>query len=371
VPAVVHGGLPHDELDALGIDPDWVLDFSVSLNPLGPSPRVLEAARAADLITYPDPACGALRERLAECHAVGVSQVMVGNGASELIWLAVLANLRRDDTALVVGPTYGEYARSVRLVGGRVVEYLALERDDFAPDLEAVERLAARTRPSLVFVCNPNNPTGTALDLEALERLARLPGEPLVLVDEAFVSLARGVDPSVPLLEARANLLIVRSLTKDHAIAGLRLGYALGAPDLIARIRALAPPWSVNAAAQAAGLAALGDPRHLEAGLGLIAEVEAFLRPELGAFGLTLRPSASGFWLVRVPDAARLRQELLGERVLVRDCASFGLPRHIRIGARPLADCARLVEALARAPSLRSLEAESRRRLRTWPGKVW
>jgi histidinol-phosphate/aromatic aminotransferase/cobyric acid decarboxylase-like protein len=271
----------------------------------------------------------------------------VGNGASELLGLAAQAFLRPGEAALVIGPTYGEYRRAALLAGALVGEYWSPVAWDFVPSLDDVELLAAMQRTRVVFVCNPNNPTGVLLDRDAIDGLTSLPGRPLVVLDEAFMSLASAGWDSTPLLR-RGNALIVRSMTKDHGVPGVRLGYALGSPESISAIQQVAPPWSVNAAAQAVGLVALADEEHVARGRQLVREVEAYLRRELAALGLTLRPSAANFWLVAVPDAAGLRAALLDFGIVVRDATSFGLPGHIRLGARPLDECARLVAALSR-----------------------
>ncbi len=344
---VAHGGLPFAELAERGIDPRSVIDFSVSVHPLGPSPRVLEAARTAELGCYPDPEVGALRQALARRHGVATEQVWVGNGASELLWLAAHAALRGGDSALTIGPTYGEYGRAARLAGAVVGEYWSPADREFAPDLDEIELLAELQRPRVVFLCNPNNPTGVYLGRDQVARLAGLADRPLLILDEAFVGFCQEPWDALELLSTNENVLLVRSMTKDHGIPGLRLGYALGSSTLIAQMRHLAPPWSVNAAAQTAGLAALADDAHLEAGRQEVQRIAAYLRPALATFGLTLRPSAANFWLMAVPNAHTLRTALLQHGVLVRDCGSFGLPGYVRIGARPLADCQRLVAALS------------------------
>jgi histidinol-phosphate aminotransferase len=272
--------------------------------------------------------------------------VWVGNGASELLWLVAQAFLRPGEAALVLGPTYGEYRRAAVLAGAMVGEYWSPESWGFVPSLDEVELLSAMQHTTVVFACNPNNPTGVLLDRDAVESLTSLPGRPLVVLDEAFMSLAGASWDSTPLLR-HGNLLVVRSMTKDHAVPGVRLGYMLGTPDAIAAIRRVAPPWSVNAAAQAVGLAVLQDEDHVVQGRRLVGEVETYLRRELATLGLTLHPSAANFWLVSVPDSAALRSALLDRGILVRDATSFGLPGHIRIGARPLDECTRLVTALS------------------------
>ena len=140
-------------------------------------------------------------------------------------------------------------------------------------------------------------------------------------------------------------MLLLRSLTKDHGLAGLRLGYAITTPDLLDPIRRVRPPWSVNALAQAAGLAALEDVGHIEEARRVVAESRAYLAEELGALGLGVIPSAANFLLVRVGDGAAFRSGLLERGVCVRDCASFGLPAYVRIGVRRLEECRRLASA--------------------------
>jgi histidinol-phosphate aminotransferase len=344
---VAHGGPDYLELERLGLHAEAVLDFSVSTNPLGPSPKALAAARQADLGRYPDRHAVALRRRLARELRVEVDQLLTGNGGAELIWLAALARLQAGDTALVLEPTFGEYRAASRLAGARVAEWRAGPSDDFQVDLSAVEAALGKVRPRVVWVCNPNNPTGGWLTEVELERLARAASDALLVVDEAFLELAGKRSPAAALL-GRHDVLILRSMTKDFGLPGVRLGYALGDEATIRALAARQPPWSVNAAALAAGLASLDEPEHVEAGRQAAMEARAYLEPRLRALGYRCVPSATNFWLVEVTDAAGLRRALLAEGIQVRDCGSFGLPGHIRLGARPLEDCRLLVEALTR-----------------------
>jgi histidinol-phosphate aminotransferase len=332
----VHGGAPARA--------GRVLDFSQSVNPLGPSPRVAAAARAAPLDRYPEPEADTLRAALADRLGLPAARVVVGSGSAEIFWLLALAYLNGDDTALTIGPTFAEYARATRLAGARVVEVAARAEDGFRPDWTAVQAAVERERPRLVFLCNPNNPTGTYCDRAAVEALlAATPG--LLVLDEAFVGFLGEPWDVRPLL-ADERLVVVRSLTKDHALAGLRLGYALAAPDVARALQWAQPPWSVNAAAQAAGLAALEEDSHVAHGRALADEAKAFLAAELRALGWSPLPSAANFLLVEVGDAAAWTRTLQTDGIYVRDCTSFGLPRHVRLAARPLAECAALVAAV-------------------------
>src|SRR5204862_1412397 len=164
--------------------------------------------------------------------------------------------------------------------------------------------------------------------------------------DEAYLDFADGVSSALA-LRGDPRVVVLRSLTKNFGLAGLRLGYAVAAPEVVEALGRAQPPWTVNAPAQAAGLAALGDDEHLAAGRRIAAEAKAYLVDGLGRLGLTCLPSRTNFWLVEVGNAAGLHRRLLPSGILVRDCASFVLPRHIRLAARPLPECERLLEALA------------------------
>ena len=167
-----HGGISAAEAAAYGRSIDQILDFSVSTNPLGPSPQALAALQRIDPARYPDDAATELRRELAAREGLPEDRFLVGNGSSELIWLAALAFLEPGDRALIVGPTYGEYARAVRQAAAEPIEWRAGPDDDFIVDCAAVARLAHQIQPKALFLCNPNNPTGRYLDLVDLLRLS-------------------------------------------------------------------------------------------------------------------------------------------------------------------------------------------------------
>ncbi len=343
---VPHGGPDYHELAGLGLSADRLLDFSVNSNPLGASPKALEAIRSVDPSRYPDSQVLGLRSALAAVHDCRPSEVLVGNGSVELIWLLAEAYLQPGDGVVVVGPTFGEYAAAVRRRSGDLVEYRANEADGFRPRLEDAMALVRRVRPRLVFVCNPNNPTGQALELAELDALLDACGETLLVVDEAYIDFAEGLRSALGRRDD-PRVVVLRSLTKNFGLAGLRLGYLVAAPSVVAVLEAAQLPWSVNAFAQAAGLAALGDGGHLAAGCALAARARAHLSAGLAQLGLASVPSRTNFWLVEVQSATELRRQLLRHGILVRDCSSFGLPRHVRLAARPLAECDDLLKRLA------------------------
>jgi histidinol-phosphate aminotransferase len=349
-PPVPHGGPDYVELLRLGIHAESLLDFSVSGNPLGASPRALRALGTVEPSRYPDTRAVRLTAALAALHEVTPDGVLVGNGSVELIWLLAQTYLDPGDTALIIGPTFGEYEAATRGRGAEPVLHVACEEEGFRPRLERVLAAVRAVGPRLTFLCNPNNPTGQTLDLDALSSLLDELGEGLLVVDEAYLDFAEGV-PSALDLRRDPRVVVIRSLTKNFGLAGLRLGYAVAEPIVVEALSRTRPPWTVNALAQAAGLAALGDEQHLREGRLLARRAKAYLVDGLGRLGLACVPSRTNFWLVEVADAAELRRQLLMRGLLVRDCTSFGLPRHIRLAARPLPECERLLGAIERLVS--------------------
>jgi histidinol-phosphate/aromatic aminotransferase/cobyric acid decarboxylase-like protein len=341
----VHGGVTDGEAARLGIDAAAVLDFSANVNPRGPSPAVLRAIRDAPVDRYPDPHAAALRARVGATVGRDAAEVVIGAGATDLLWTLARVLCGPGRPALVVEPTFSELRCAAEGAGAAVAEWRARPEEEFAVDLEAVARAAEAARARAVYLCAPNNPTGAATPAAAVVALAdRLRGATLVL-DESFLPVSdRHADLAAPM---PANVVRVRSLTKAHAIPGVRVGYALAPAPLAARLERARPPWSAGAHAQAAGAAALADEGRMgEIRAAWLADRDA-LALRLRALGLAPLPSAAPFLLLPVPGAAALRARLLERhRILVRSCGSFGLPDHVRLCARPAPDVERLAAAL-------------------------
>jgi histidinol-phosphate aminotransferase len=346
IPDAIHGALDFAELDRLGLAPEAVLDFSVNGNPYGPSPVVGEAIAQVPYDRYPDREALALRRVLAAHLDITPDQFLIGNGSTELVWLVALAFVRAGDAVLLVGPTFGEYTRAAVLMGARLCHYTA-QPEDFRVVAHDLTQLLRQWQPRLVFLCNPNNPTGTFIVPDLITHWATAWPDTLFVVDEAYLTFAAQAPSVLPV--RRHNMLVLRSMTKAYALAGLRLGYAVGTPEILDALRRARPPWSVNALAQAAGIAAVQDTRHLTACLARIAQAKPVLIAGLHALGLAPVPSTTHFFLVRVGHGAACRQALLGRGLLVRDCASFGLPAYIRVATRRPEDNAQLLAVLAEA----------------------
>lgn len=335
---VVHGGFHSDH------QADWI-DFSSNVNPYGPSPRVWDALCDVPIGRHPDPRATPLRHALAEMQAVSARQLIVGNGSIDLIYHLAVAYVRARDRVLIVTPTFGEYAAAVAIMGARSVEFRARDENDFAIDVDALIAQARAARPRLVFVCNPNNPTGTYLTRDDIEKLVRACDDALVVLDEAFVRFVADAWDARELLRYD-NLLILRSLTKDYALTGLRVGYAIASPPIIEALEKAQPPWSVNAFAQAATLAALADEQYLRDALSALARAKIALVDDLTRLGLRVVPSATHFFLVQVEAATEFARALRARKIVVRDGTSWGLPNFVRIATRTPEENARLVAAI-------------------------
>ncbi len=346
-PPAIHGSAQAADLHPRGWRATQVLDFSANLNPYGPPPVIRRAARAAALHRYPDRDGWALRRGLAQAHRVTPEQVVVGHGAAELIAAVAWAYLRAGDRALVLAPAFGEYARVSRLAGARVHELRARAETQFRHDPQQVAHALRALRPRVVWMTHPNNPTGQALDVHALAHWATEHPTTLFVVDEAYWTLAPRLPSAAPL--RRPNVLILRSWTKDYALAGLRVGYALGHASIAEALRRVLPPWNLSAPAQAAGLAALTPlaQRYRAATVRAWQGHGALLQAGLRALGFHPVPGHTPFFLVPVADAAACHARLLAQGLLIRDATSFGLPRHVRISPRLPSDNVRLLAAWA------------------------
>ena len=339
-----HGG------DVYGADRP-ALDFSISLNPMGPPPGVLEAARAAvlDWNRYPDPKCRALRQAAAMRDGVPEEFLLFGNGASDLIdrFLRTL----RPRRALLPAPTFSEYRRGLEGIGCEIEEFFLDKENSFTVSEDILN--AVRPGVDLVFLCDPNNPTGRRMEPELLRALldrCREAGA-FLAVDQCFLELTEGDQNALASELAGGGLFLLRALTKSCALAGLRLGYCLcGDEALLERMEGLGSPWPVSAPAQAAGVCAFRDfPDWPKRCLPFLQEERARLTRALEALGFWVCPSDTNFILFQGPTdlGERLLRE---ENILIRDCGNYsGLgPGWYRIGLQGEAENTRLLQALER-----------------------
>ncbi len=341
----IHGGPDRAELRKKGLNAAGIIDFSVSTNPFR-LPRAVHASlHGASIHQYPDSDARDFINALVEKTGCVAENLVAGSGSTELIRSAAAAYVDRDDIVVTLEPTYSEYELACRLHSAQVKRFKLKAAHDFRFDVNVFLDYARQYRPKAIFICNPNNPTGGYIDREPFEKILSTFRSTLVILDEAYLAFTQNTWDSLQLLNYN-NLLIIRSLTKDYGLAGLRLGYAVASRDIVAAIKKVLPPWNVNSMAQQAGIAALTNNGYLERQTARIQAGKQHLENQFRKIGFKVVPSRTNFFLVRVGNAASFRDKLLRIGFLVRDCASFGLPEYIRVAARGISDCRRLIIAV-------------------------
>ncbi|HTP50662.1 MAG TPA: histidinol-phosphate transaminase [Anaeromyxobacteraceae bacterium] len=310
-------------------------------NALGPSPKALAAAReaAGRMHLYPDGSAFYLKEALARKFAVAPEEVIVGNGSNELIELLVRTFVLEGEEVLTSAHTFIAYKLAAGAQGRKLVE--APMRDRFHYDLAALRaRLSPRTK--VVFLANPDNPTGTwFLEDDLVPFLEAVPKETLVVLDEAYVEFVEAprFQDSLSLRRRFPNLIVLRTFSKIYGLAGLRLGYGFARPELTGYIDRVRAPFNVSLVAQAAGVAALGDEAHVERTRELVRRERPFLAERLSALGATVVPSQANFLLADFPGTSGkvLFEALLRQGVVVRPMGGYGFPtaQRITVGTRP------------------------------------
>lgn len=351
-----HGGNIYEAARVTGRPLTRVIDFSASINPLGPSPRAVRAMTSALHLAshYPEPDCLALRKTLADRHGLIPEQILMGNGSSEIIQLLPRALSLR--SALIVGPTFSEYARALLLEGAHSVSVNATRAEQYrAPIQDAIRMIQNKKKIQAVFVCNPNSPTGQGVSLDDIGELVQTVSHcgGWTIIDETFVDYCE--ERSIlPQLNRYSRVVILRSFTKFYALPGLRIGYAISDEKTVARLRAWQPPWSVNTLAQVAALSSMEDVSYARRSRRFMALERARLFAALQALnGVVVFPSLANFLLVELPPshtAVQIAERLYAEGILVRDCsATPGLTaRTIRVAVRTREQNRRLITALRR-----------------------
>jgi histidinol-phosphate aminotransferase len=325
-----------------------IVKMASNENPLGPSPRALEAIgeAARSLALYPDASCHLLTGALARHWGVEPQNLVVGNGSDEIIHYLGVAYLRPGDEVLTGDPSFVRYEAAAVL---NQAEYVAVPLAEHRFDLEAMaERLNERTR--LVFIANPNNPTGTMVGRKAVERfLDRCPEHTLVVLDEAYYEYVD--DPDFPdswqyVREGR-NVVILRTFSKIYALAALRVGYGMGRPEVIHALHQVREPFNVNSLAQAAAVASLEDPHQVPRSRQANVEGRDYLYRELRRLGLEYVETQTNFVLIdlRRPPGP-VYEALLRRGVIVRSGEKLGTPNCIRVTIGAAADNERFITEL-------------------------
>lgn len=317
-------------------------------NALGPSPAALAVLRdvATHLHRYPDPAGRRLKERLARAHAVTTAELVLGCGSNELIELAVRTFVSGDEEGLISAGTFVAYPRAFQAQG---VRYRTVPLVGLQQDLPALAH-AIGPKTKLIFLANPNNPTGVALSRDDVAGfLASVPAHVVVVIDEAYAEFARSAafGSALELRDRHPQVIVLRTFSKIHGLAGLRVGYGIGAAPVIQYLDRVRMPFNVSAAAQSAALAALEDEDHLGRSRALVKEEEPRLRAALSGMGLEVAPSEANFLFVNVGrDGDETFQALLRRGVIVRPMAPYGFRTHVRVTIGTVRENDRFLAAL-------------------------
>ncbi|HSW82690.1 MAG TPA: histidinol-phosphate transaminase [Usitatibacter sp.] len=334
----------------LGMPEADILKMASNESPLGPSPKALAAIRGAlcDLHYYPDGSGYDLKRLLSQRLALAQENFVLGNGSNDVLELVARAFLTREDSAVYSQHAFMVYPLAVQAIGAKAI---VVPARDYGNDLEAMAR-AVRPDTKVVFLANPNNPTGTFSPWsEVLAFLARVPPGVLVVIDEAYGEYLPPdlASPSAGWLPSHPNLVVARTLSKAYGLAGLRVGYAFAHPEVAELMNRVRQPFNVNHLAMVAACAALEDHEFIAKSR----EVNARGLEQLGhgfrALGLQYIPSRGNFITVNVGDAARVYERLLREGIIVRPIAGYGMPGHLRVTVGLPEHNERLLAALKRA----------------------
>jgi histidinol-phosphate aminotransferase len=349
--APYQAGKPIEELAREhGLAPESIVKLASNENPLGvpASARRALAAALADLGRYPDSNGFALKAALATKFGLPAEWITLGNGSNDILELAAAAFLAPGRSCVYAQYAFAVYPLATQARGARAI---VVPARDFGHDLDAMlASIAADTR--LMYVANPNNPTGSFVDAAAMERfLAGVPADVVVVLDEAYNEYLPPADrfDSTAWVRRFPNLLVSRTFSKAYGLAGLRVGYGLAQPELTDLLNRVRQPFNVNTPAQAAAVAALADEDFLRQSYELNRAGLRELEAAFVTLGLTYVPSRGNFVLVRVGPAARVYQELLKRGVIVRPVANYGLPEWLRVSVGLPAENARFLAALPAA----------------------
>jgi histidinol-phosphate aminotransferase len=354
VPEYIRSLIPYEPGKPIEeVEREYGIAHSVKLasneNPLGPSPKALAAIRAKldQLHLYPDGDCFYLKNRLAKKLAVAPENLIFGNGSNEIIELAARTFLRPGDEAVMAEQAFVVYQLIVQAVGGKSKQ---VPLSNFTHDLDAIaEAVSPQTR--MVFLANPNNPTGTIFRRDEWDRfLDKVSAEVLLIVDEAYFEYVQ--DPGYPdSLKYHADgraILTLRTFSKLYGLAGLRIGYGVAPKELISMMQRVRQPFNVNAAAQWAALAALDDVDHVRRSLEVNRQGLDYLQSEFAKLGLAHVPSHGNFILVRVGKGQEIFQQLITQGVIVRPMGAYKFPEYVRVTVGTMEENRKFIDALER-----------------------
>jgi len=325
----------------------WV-KLASNENLLGPSPKAIAAIRneLPNVHLYPEGPCTVLRKTLAEKLAISEKKVVISNGADNLILMIANAFVNEGDEVMMADPTFSVYTNVTQMMGGKPIK---VKLKDFTHDLESMLKRVSR-KTKLVFICNPNNPTGTIVSQEAFNRfLSKLPKRVVVVLDEAYGDFAEDAfyPNGLDYIKERKQIIVLRTFSKVYGLAGLRIGYALGREDLVDCLYQVRDPFPVHRLAQVAAVAALNDEDHAIRSIQLVYEGKRYLCKELDGMGLSYVPSQANFIFIDFEkDSEKVFQDFLKKGIIIRPGKVWGYPTFVRVTIGRMEDNRRFIRAL-------------------------
>ena len=330
----------------IGLKPEQIIKLASNENPLGPSPRALEAMHKAveRANFYPDGGGYYLREAIAKKFGFARENIIIGCGSNEVIEFAGHAFLQPGDEVVTADHAFAVYKLMAQLFGARTIEVPEI---NYGHDLEAMAR-AITPRTKEIFIANPNNPTGTLVGQEEIDRfMEQVPPHVVVVFDEAYYEFLQSPPDTLKFVrEGRQNVIILRTFSKIQGLANLRIGYGIAAPELIEVLQKTRQPFNVNGIAQEAALAGLADEEHQQKTRELTWQGRDYLQREFAALGLEYIPSHANFVLVKVGNGTWLFKQLLKAGIIIRDMTSYKLPEWVRVSVGTMPQNERFIEEL-------------------------
>src|SRR5437762_272028 len=344
--AVYEPGKPIEETAReLGVAPGAIIKLASNENPLGSSLKAVQAMRAAleNAHLYPDGTGFYLRNAIASKLGLAPENVILGNGSNEVIEFLGHAFLNPGDDVITCQYAFIVYKLLATAFGVRTIE---TPSPDYQQNLGAtLDAITSKTR--LIFIPNPNNPTGTLIPQQAIDSfMSRVPDRMIVVFDVAYFEFLNDPPDTLRFIRDRRNVVVLRTFSKIHGLAGLRIGYAIAPPDLTEVLHKTRQPFNVNSIAQAGAIAALDDEAHLHETKRVVAEGRAYLQEQFCTMQIPFVPAAANFVMVNVGDGCAVFQKLLQRKIIVRTLKGYGLPEWIRISVGTMEENRQLIAAL-------------------------
>jgi histidinol-phosphate aminotransferase len=344
--AVYEPGKPIEETAReLGVDPSTIIKLASNENPLGPSPKALQAMRTAleDAHLYPDGSGFYLRKALAAKLRLAPEAIILGNGSNEVIEFLGHAFLNPGDDVITCQYAFIVYKLLATAFGVRTIE---TPSPDYQQNLDAtLDAITAKTR--IIFIPNPNNPTGTLISQRDIDRfMSRIPNSIIVVFDEAYFEFLDDPPDTLRFVRDGRNVVVLRTFSKIHGLAGIRIGYAIAPPEMAEVLHKTRQPFNVNSIAHAGAIAALDDEAHLRETKRVIEEGRAYLQEQFAEMHVAFVPAVANFLMVNVGDGCAVFQKLLQRKIIVRPLKGYGLPEWVRISVGTMEQNRQLIAAL-------------------------